>query len=89
MRWVGNTCPANSSGTSLAIRFATIQTPGFLITFDGLATVSDNFALLAHAELTKSCEAPESNRMMIGLPYNKKYPQVLLLHQEYPRSWCC
>jgi hypothetical protein len=39
-----------------------------------LATVSDNFALFAHAELMKSCEALESNRMMVGLLNSKKVP---------------
>jgi hypothetical protein len=32
MRWVGNTCPANSSGTSLAICLATFRPTGVLIT---------------------------------------------------------
>jgi hypothetical protein len=42
--------------------------------YDGLATVSANFDLLAHATHMKSCDAPESNRMMIGLPNSKKVP---------------
>jgi hypothetical protein len=40
--------------------------------YDGLVTVSDNFALLAHTELMKSWDAPESNRMMTGLSNSKK-----------------
>jgi hypothetical protein len=71
-RWVGNTCTANSSRTSLAIRFATIQLPGLRIIYDDLATVRDNFALSAHAELMNSCEAPTSNKMKIGCPKSKK-----------------
>jgi hypothetical protein len=67
-------CPAHSSGTSLAIRFATIWLPGVRIIYDGLATISDNFALFAHAELMKSCEVPESNMMMIRCPNSKKVP---------------
>jgi hypothetical protein len=50
--------------------------------YDGLVTVSANFDLLAHTALMKSCEAPESNRMMIGRPNSKKVPEVLL-PQEY------
>jgi hypothetical protein len=42
--------------------------------YDGLATISDNFALLAHAELKKSCEASESNMMMKGRPNSKNVP---------------
>jgi hypothetical protein len=86
MRWLGNTCPANSSKTSLAIWLATTQPLGVLIMYDGLVTVSVNFALLAHVELTKSCDAPESNRMMTGCS-NSKYLQVFLLPQEYLRPW--
>jgi hypothetical protein len=40
--------------------------------YDGLATISANSDLLAHASLTKSCEASESNRMMMGRPNSKK-----------------
>jgi hypothetical protein len=54
--------------------------------YDGLVTVSVNFALLAHVELTKSYDAPESNRMMTGRS-NSKYLQVFLLPQEYLRPW--
>jgi hypothetical protein len=53
-----------------------------------LVTVSDNFALFAHAELMKSCEAPESNGMMIGRPNSKKVPTSTSSPQEYPRPWC-
>jgi hypothetical protein len=74
MRWVGNTYCANSSRTSLAIWFARTHPLGVLITYDGLAIVSANFNLLAHATLMKSCDAPESNRMMIGRPNSKKVP---------------
>jgi hypothetical protein len=42
--------------------------------YDGLATVSANFDLFAHAALMKSCDAPESNMMMIGCPNSKKVP---------------
>jgi hypothetical protein len=45
------------------------------IIYDGLATVSDNSALLAHVELMKPCDASESNRMMIGHPNSKKVPE--------------
>jgi hypothetical protein len=36
------------------------------IIYNGLATVSDNTALLAHTEVMKPCDAPESTKMMIG-----------------------
>jgi hypothetical protein len=42
--------------------------------YDGLTTVSAKFDLLAHAALMMSCEAPESNRMMMGCPNSKKLP---------------
>jgi hypothetical protein len=42
--------------------------------YNGLATVSDNYALLAHAELMKSWDALESNRMMTGCPNIKNVP---------------
>jgi hypothetical protein len=42
--------------------------------YDGLVTVSDKFALLAHAKLMKSCEAPKSNKMMIGHLNSKEVP---------------
>jgi hypothetical protein len=42
--------------------------------YDGLATVSDNFALVAHTELKKSWDAPESNRMIAWRPDIKKVP---------------
>jgi hypothetical protein len=72
MRWVGNNYPTNSSETSLAICFTTTWPPGVLIMYDGLVTISDNFALLSHVELMKSWDAPESNWMMTGCPNSKK-----------------
>jgi hypothetical protein len=42
--------------------------------YDGLATVSDKFAFLAHAKLLKSWDALESNMMMIGCPKGMKVP---------------
>jgi hypothetical protein len=51
---------------------ARTQPPGVLIMYYGLATVSDKSSLLAHVELMKSCDAPESNRMMTGCPNSKK-----------------
>jgi hypothetical protein len=56
--------------------------------YDGLAIVSDNFALLAHAELMKSWDAPKSNKMMIGHPNSKNVPICTFLPQEYLRPWC-
>jgi hypothetical protein len=43
-------------------------------------TVSDNFALLAHAELMKSCDVPESNGMMTGCPNSKNVPSSTSSH---------
>jgi hypothetical protein len=40
--------------------------------YDGLVTVSATFDLVAHTALMKSCDAPESNRMIIGHPNSKK-----------------
>jgi hypothetical protein len=47
--------------------------------YDGLATISDNFDLLAHTALMKSWEAPNSNWMMINIQTIRKYLHVLLL----------
>jgi hypothetical protein len=74
MRWVWKTCLANSSETSLAIWLATTRPPGVLIMYDGLVTVSDSFALLAHTKLMKSWDTSELNRMMIGCPNSKNVP---------------
>jgi hypothetical protein len=39
---------------------------GILITYGAPEATGANFALLAHAELIKSCDAPESNNIMMG-----------------------
>jgi hypothetical protein len=42
--------------------------------YDGLVTISDNFAFLAQFELMKSWDAPESCKMMMGCPNSKNVP---------------
>jgi hypothetical protein len=42
--------------------------------YGGLATISDNFSLLAHVELMKSWDALESNKILIGCPNSNKVP---------------
>jgi hypothetical protein len=37
-----------------------------LITYGAFVATSDNLAFMAHIELIKSCDAPESNRIIIG-----------------------
>jgi hypothetical protein len=39
---------------------------GVLIEYGALVAKNDNLAFYAHARLIKSCEAPESNNMMMG-----------------------
>jgi hypothetical protein len=45
-----------------------------LIKYDDLATVRDNFDFLAHTELMKSWDVPESNRMMTRCLNSKNVP---------------
>jgi hypothetical protein len=71
IRLVLNTLPDNSSVTFWAIRSVPTQPPGVLITYGVPNDTSVNFALLAHAELTKSCEALESNNIMMGCSLRK------------------
>jgi hypothetical protein len=41
---------------------------------------SHNFAFLAHVELIKSCDAPESNNMIIGHSLRKNVPTIDVLY---------
>jgi hypothetical protein len=66
IRLVLNTLSDNSSGTFWAIWSVSTRPSGVLIMYGSPDATSVNFALLTHAELTKSCEAPESNNIMMG-----------------------
>jgi hypothetical protein len=66
MSSVSNTRPAKLSGTFWTIRSASTQPPGVLITYVIPDATSVNLTFLAHVELIKLCDAPESNNMMIG-----------------------
>jgi hypothetical protein len=47
---------------------------GVLITYGAPEVTSDNSAVLAHVALIKSCDAPESNNIMIGRSLRKNVP---------------
>jgi hypothetical protein len=49
-------------------------TPGVLITYGAPEATSDNFAFLAQVKLMKPCDAPESNRIIIGRSLRKNVP---------------
>jgi hypothetical protein len=66
MKLVLNIRPTKLSGTFQTIRSASTRPPGVLITYDVPDATSLNLAFLAHVELIKSCDAPESSNMMIG-----------------------
>jgi hypothetical protein len=66
MKLVSNIYPAKSSGTFWTIRSASTRPLCVLITYDVPDATSVNLAFLALVELIKSCDAPESNNMMIG-----------------------
>jgi hypothetical protein len=66
--------PTISLGLTAAIRSVPTQPLSVLITYGAPDATSVNFALLAHAELTKSCEAPESNNIMMGCSLRKNIP---------------
>jgi hypothetical protein len=50
------------------------QPLGVLITYGAPKATSDNLAFLAHVALIKSCDAPESNNIMIGRSLRKNVP---------------
>jgi hypothetical protein len=74
MRSVSKTHLDKSSGTFRAIRSASTQPPGVLVTYGAPDAISVNFAFLAHVELIKSCDVLESNNMMIGRSFKKNVP---------------
>jgi hypothetical protein len=74
MRSVSNTHPNKSSGTFQIIRSASTRPPGVLITYGAPDAISVNLAFLAHVELIKSCDAPESNNMTVGRTFKKNVP---------------
>jgi hypothetical protein len=53
---------------------ASTRPPGVLITYGAPEATSDNFAFLAQVELIKSCDAPESNRIIMGCSLRKNVP---------------
>jgi hypothetical protein len=74
MRLVLNIHPDNSSGTFWTIQSASTRPPGVLITYGTPEATSDKFAFLAQVELIKSCDALESNRIIIGRSLRKNVP---------------
>jgi hypothetical protein len=44
------------------------------ITYGAPEATSDNFALLPHVELIKSCDAPELNKIITGCSLRKNVP---------------
>jgi hypothetical protein len=50
------------------------STSGVLIMYGAPEAISDNFAFLAQVKLIKSCDAPESNRIIIGYLFRKNVP---------------
>jgi hypothetical protein len=65
MRFVWNIRLTNSSVTFGAIRLASTQPPGVLITYGAPVATSDDLACLAQTGLIKSCDALESKSMII------------------------
>jgi hypothetical protein len=63
-------------GLTVAIRSVPTQPLSVLITYGAPDATSVNFALLAHAELTKSCEAPRI----------KQYYDGVLIEEEHTRK---
>jgi hypothetical protein len=55
----------NSSGTFWTTWSASTQPLGVLIMYVALEATSDNFSFLPQLKLMKSCDAPESNRIII------------------------
>jgi hypothetical protein len=49
---------------------------------------SVNFAFLAHVELIKLCDAPESNNMIIGRSLRKNVPTSTSSSVEICSTWC-
>jgi hypothetical protein len=88
IRLVLNTLPDNSSGTFWAIRLVSTRPPGALIMYDAPNATSVNLALSGHAELMKSCEAPESNNTMMGCSLRKNVPAKLPLPWVSHPRWC-
>jgi hypothetical protein len=74
IRLVLNILSVNSSGTFWTIRLSSTRPPGVLITHGIPIATGDNLAFLAHVELMKSCDAPESNNMMIGRSWRWNVP---------------
>jgi hypothetical protein len=64
----------NSSRTFWTIRSASTQPLGVLITYGAPEATSDNFAFIAQVELIKSCDAPESNRIITRCSLSKNVP---------------
>jgi hypothetical protein len=74
IRLVLNIILDNSSGTFWAIQLVSTQPLGVLIMYGALDATSVNLVFSAHAELTKTCEAPESNNIMMGCSLRKSIP---------------
>jgi hypothetical protein len=86
IRLVLNPLLYNLSGTLWVIRSVCTRPPGVLIIHGAPDATSVNFALLAHAELMKSCKAPESNNIMMGCLL-RTYSQELPLSWVSPPRW--
>jgi hypothetical protein len=74
IRLLLNTLPDYSSGTFWAIRSTSTRPLVVIITYGTPNDTSVNFALSAHEELIKSCDALESNNIMMGHSLRKNVP---------------
>jgi hypothetical protein len=74
MRLVLNILPDNSSGTFWTIWSTYTRPSEVLITYGTHEATIYNFAFLAQVELIKSCDALESNRIIIGYSLRKNIP---------------
>jgi hypothetical protein len=51
-----------------------VEPSGLLIMYGAPEATSDNLAFLAQVKLMKLCDAPESNRIVIGCSLRKNIP---------------
>jgi hypothetical protein len=83
IRLVLITLPDNSSGTFLVVQSVSTRPPSVLITYGAPDATSVNFALLAHVELMKSCEALESNNITMGVFVEEERTRKNFLSRGY------
>jgi hypothetical protein len=80
MRSVSNIRLIKLSGTFQTIRSVSTRPLSVLITYDASDATRVNLAFLAQVELIKSCDALESNSMMIGRSLRKNIPTSTSSH---------